>query len=425
VLVILSRSSSKLIQPISGSKEKDFDKLFSCFQGGRISLASQTQLQPLSTIVATTERLLSDAWGSKVLVSENMVNLRPDVGYSSVYRFSLQERPAGVPESVIVKAKKIRQDQERDANAYRYLFDEWAGLQFLSEVATDLAPRCYAGDTEIGLMVIEDLGEGTGLHHLLLGNDYAAAEEAVVNYAATLGKMHASTIGKREIFERIRRSLGPIVEADYGWIASTFQDTISALDITPVLGTEHDIRELIALQEHPGPFLAYTHGDPCPDNLMVGTAIKLFDFETGSFRHALTEGVYGRLHFPTCWCVNRLPEPIVQRMEHTYRTELAKRCPEANDELLFLRGVAAACVYWTLRDCRWRLARALNEDWDVAGMATSRQRLLFRIAVAAETIEQVGYLEALGATLRETNKKLYTLWPPEAHTMLYYPAFRS
>jgi hypothetical protein len=93
--------------------------------------------------------------------------------------------------------------------------------------------------------------------------------------------------------------------------------------------------------------------------------------------------------------------------------------------MLFSGGVAAACAYWALRDCRWRLARALNEDWDVAGMATSRQRLLFRIAVAAETIEQVGYLEALGATLQEISKRLRTLWPPEAHTMPYYPAFRS
>jgi hypothetical protein len=280
-------------------------------------LVWQTQVQPMSTIVVTTERLLSDVWGSNVIVADNIVDLRPDVGYSSVYRFSLQEKSAGAPESVIVKAKKIRQEQERDANAYRYLFDDWAGLQFLSEVVTDLAPRFYAGDTGIGLMVIEDLGEGTGLHHLLLGSDYAAAEETVVNYAATLGKMHASTVGKREIFERIRRSLGPIVETDYGWIASTFQDTVSVLDITPASGTENDIRELIALQKHPGPFQAYTHGDPCPDNVMVGTTIKLFDFETGSFCHALTEGVYGRIHFPTCWCVNRLPEPIVQRMEQT------------------------------------------------------------------------------------------------------------
>jgi hypothetical protein len=391
-------------------------------------LPLQAQKQPNSTIIATTEQLLSEAWSDKVIVSEDVVDLKPDIGYSSVYRCSLQERPENAPESVIVKAKKLIQEQERNANAYRFLFDDWAGLQFLSEVAPDLAlsPHFYAGDTRIGLMVIEDLGNGTGLHHLLLGNDYTAAEEAIVDYAATLGKMHASTVGKHEIFDRIRRSLGPVAKADYGWLRLALQDTISALDISSAPGTDDDLKELIALYEHPGPFFAYIHGDPCPDNVMVGTTIKLFDFEMGNFRHALTEGVYGRIHFPTCWCVNRLPEHIMLRMEQTYRAELAKGCPEANDEMLFSRGVAAACTYWALRDCQWRLARVLSEDRIlVANTATIRQRLLFRLAVAVETIEQTGYLGALGATLQEVSKKLHTLWPPEAHTMPYYPAFRS
>ena len=38
----------------------------------------------------------------------------------------------------------------------------------------------------------------------------------------------------------------------------------------------------------PGPFLAFTHGDPAPtNNHVAGDEVRLLDFEYGGFRHAL------------------------------------------------------------------------------------------------------------------------------------------
>ena len=60
--------------------------------------------------------------------------------------------------------------------------------------------------------------------------------------------------------------------------------------------------------ENPGPFHAYIHGDPCPDNVFfIDGEMLLIDFEFGRFGHALRDALYGRMPFPTCWCCNRLP----------------------------------------------------------------------------------------------------------------------
>ena len=82
-----------------------------------------------------------------------------------------------------------------------------------------------------------------------------------------------------------------------------------------------DIGHVAQVMADPGPFLAYTHGDACPDNsVLAGDRLRLFDYEFGNFRHALLDGVYGWIRFPTCWCVRDIPASVVSEMETVYRT---------------------------------------------------------------------------------------------------------
>jgi hypothetical protein len=172
----------------------------------------------------------------------------------------------------------------------------------------------------------------------------------------------------------------------------------------------------------------YTHGDPCPDNwVWAGERLRLFDFEGGAFRHALTDGVYGRIHFPTCWCVNRLPDRIQPLMESAYRAELARGCPAAQDDQLFERAVVEACAYWTLRHCSRNMRtilQVIDEDFEW-GIATVRQRVLLRAGILEQLTAESGHLVALGATFADLAAKLRARWPAEADTMPYYPAFRG
>ena len=391
---------------------------------------STDQGRSLSILKMRVEELLTEIWGNEVQLAPNAADLKAS-GRTQVYRFSLLKKPVDAPQQVIVKAMDMTEgisevSNTAPKNSFRLFFNDWAGLQFLSEITPhpSLAPRFYAGNKAHGLIAMEDLGVGNRLHHLLLADNPEAAEEAAVQYAATVGKMHAATIGKQEAFYHIRQELGPVDIPDYAWISSALWETIHTLNVAPAAGIEDELKLLTSIMENPGPFSAYTHGDPCPDNILLGTSGKLFDFEFGAYRHALIEGVYARMPFPTCWCVSRLPVHIIHRMEAGYRMELAKGCPAAHDDRLFAQAVAAACAYWTIDDCRF-LHLHLKQDWQWSpGLATARQRFLLRFDVAREAIEASEYLQAIGKTLEQVAGRLRELLPPEADQMPYYPAFR-
>jgi hypothetical protein len=354
---------------------------------------------------------------------------------SSIVRFSLLDGPSEAPTSIVVKRAPPDQLYDADAPGFPasswFLFNHWAGLQFLSHVAGEgtLSPRVYGGDRATGVVLMEDLGSGLGLDEVLLGKDPVAAEAALVELAATLGRMHAVTIGHEAVYDHLRATLGPHQKDTdfyrYQWLATAFHATVAALDITPPPGVDDELTRLITVLRDPGPFRAYTHGDPCPDNVRCSAArIKLIDFDVSRFGHALTEGVYGRIHFPTCWCVNRLPEPLIQRMEAGYRAALVPGCPEAADDRLFSHSVVTACAYWVLSMCHFTPLPALlehDEDW---GIATLRQRYVLRANILAQTTEEFGYLEALGTTFQAVAAELHTRWSCDTEDMPYYPAFR-
>src|SRR5215475_7684088 len=118
------------------------------------------------------EKLLSERFEGKVTLGAAEV-IRSG-GRSKVSRFPVLEGPACTPKSVIVK-QAVAVDHEvynpdlPDGPAWR-LFNEWAGLQFLTETSNGASPtpRFYGGDRELGLIALEDLGEGKRLDQVLL-----------------------------------------------------------------------------------------------------------------------------------------------------------------------------------------------------------------------------------------------------------------
>ena len=149
--------------------------------------------------------------------------------------------------------------------------------------------------------------------------------------------------------------------------------------------------------------------------------MKLLDFEFGRFRHALLDGVCGRIHFPTCWCVNRLPEDIYTRMEQVYRNELIKGGPEARDDETFNQVIVEACAWQLLNTLS---VGVLEEDGEW-GISTHRQRALVRLDRFSEVAESNGHLEALRGMAKNLSDALRKRWPKEADEMPLYPAFRK
>lgn len=386
--------------------------------------------KPSLETVAIAERLLAQAFGGPVRLGEGR-NLGGS-DRSAVYRFSVLDGPDDIPASMIVKqvhstAEAAYAPESADIAAWTF-FNEWASLQFLGQIAPGLAPRLYGGDRAAGMIIMEDVGDGKRLDHFLLADDPIAAESALIEYASVHGRLHAFTYGKQDDFYRIRDALGPRKMAgdyyDYAWLAPTLHTTMEALRIAPVPGVEAELAELVAAMLDPGPFLTFMRGDSCPDNCLYTEAgLRLIDFESGKFDHALKEGIYGLIHFPTCWCVYRLPERIPRRMLATYRAELVRGCPAAADDTLFYHAVVAACVFWLLD---WYhdvpVSRLMEKDRTLAA-ASDRQRSLLRSEIVAQLTEEFGHLEAIGVAVRAIAAKMRASWP-ETESMPYYPAFR-
>lgn len=382
---------------------------------------------------ADIQNLLSDRFGAAIHLDEGTsLNERDHVA-----QFKVLKGPAASPVSVIAKGWRSWDHAHYDPDSTdpwspaSLMFNDWAGLQFLEEVmgSGSPAPRFYAGDHRLGFFIMEDIGIGQDPADTLLGDDPALAREQMLALAAALGRMHAVTIGRKPRYDQLRVALGnaPLSAGDdLAQLVSQWLVSLEKLKVPLQPGVRQELEQMQSALADPGPFLAFIHHDPCPDNWRsIDGVMRLFDFESAGFRHALLDGVYGRIHFPTCWCVNRFPPDLPLAMEQAYRAELVQGCPPAADDRVFYSAVGAACAFWVLVTCEGRapLAETMEENraW---GLATLRQRVGVRLGLFAETCASLDVLPALGHTASDLLAILQARWSEEALSMPIYPAFR-
>ncbi|HEX8697174.1 MAG TPA: hypothetical protein VF746_32440 [Longimicrobium sp.] len=397
-------------------------------------------------LLAAGERILAGALGGGVRLGapERLGGTRRRSG---VWRVPLAGGPSGAPESVVLKratgddgpAFDSDGGDEPESPVSRF-FAEWAGYLFLGTVAGGaMAPRLYGVDRALGVLALEDLGEGECLADRLTGADPHAAERALLAYAAALGRLHAATAGRRAELDTVRERIGARGETDAEretrpgvWrreCVAPFLAACESLGVGAAPGVEREADAVAAMVERPGALEAFTPGDTCPDNhRLEGGGVRFFDFEFCGFRHALLDAAYFRSPFPSCWCVHRLPEGVPARMEAAYRAELAPARPEVADDAAFRAAMARASAYWLL----WTLGLAPDHGLDLAGAlaqdrpwgpASVRQRHLLRLETFAAHADARGTLPALAETAAALAGRLRALWPDAS--MPLYPPFRA
>lgn len=380
-------------------------------------------------ILTAAERVLSKTFDREVCL-DDVARLSEDGRRNLLFR--CRNLSDSSPSTVIIKKVVVDTYNPEDAASWdtRRFFSDWAGAEFLSAVLdTHRSPRFYGGDYSLGFFILEDLGDQRSLVEPLLEEDAAGAEKALLSFSACLGSLHAGTIGQSARFETLLRAISPQVGTftravtELGERVTQLQVCLDGLGVRAEMGFSQEVEAVVTAIENPGPFLSYIHGDPCPDNASWnGEELRLIDFEFGGFGHALLDGTYGRMLFPTCWCANSLPSGVVSRMEAVYRAELAKRCPEAQDDRVFEAALARVCGFWLLSTLNRDLARAVEADrtW---GIATMRQRLLARLEAFITTAEECNELPALRGMASRLLKVLHKVWP-ETPRLPLYPAFQ-
>jgi hypothetical protein len=383
------------------------------------------------------------------------IHLRPVSVFSTlksvVVRGSVSAGAADLPETLIVK--KVREgrgydpDSPATGNAAHDLFNDSAATQFLHGLCDDppLSPRFYAGDRLEGLIVLEDLGDGEAPNtaDALQGNDPILGEQTLIEHAALLGKLHAATMGRREEYQRIRHGLGPspnprrlyrdpwpearlstIPTSEISEVISACRASFSALGIRPRPGIEDEIACVTAsVEADPGPFLAYCKGDQnvAEDYIRRDSLPRLFDFDSGGFRHALIEGMPGCM---TWGCQMRIPRHIQNSMEKAYQSSLALGYAAVTDDRLFYRSLVEAGARWNILHIIHRLPDALDHDYQ-RGLTTLRQQVVAWFEAFADLSEAQGQMQALGESARDVVKRLREIWTAEVCRLPAYPAFRD
>jgi hypothetical protein len=98
-----------------------------------------------------------------------------------------------------------------------------------------------------------------------------------------------------------------------------------------------------------GPFVALTHGDPCPDNVFdYPDRLLLIDFEWASVGSALLDATYPRMNMPSGWCAGQFPENVLDVAESIYRDAIKQLIPEARDDKIYFEAYAGACAVYIL-----------------------------------------------------------------------------
>ena len=325
-------------------------------------------------LLRAAERVLGEHWGAPVTceIAERFRDNAPRrPGASHVWRLRVAGGPVA---SVILKASlgdeshAYRVGDDALDGPFERLVCEWAGLEMIAPHG--LGPRALGGDIARGFCLIEDLGAGDALADRLLGDDPDAARAALFAYARSLGDMHAATAGAEARWSELRLALGapegsPSRAArDWPSESAGFTSYLQSLGVAPA-GLADDLAAIGEALVRPGPYLAFTPSDCCPDNhVLRGDRVVFFDCEGACMRHALLDAAYFVAPFPTCWCCAHLPEDLPEALLAAYR----ERFPGGADFdaqltlmlAVWLAGTATrfALMGWADRDLPWRVSSA-------------------------------------------------------------------
>jgi aminoglycoside phosphotransferase (APT) family kinase protein len=264
--------------------------------------------------VRAAEALLTRAWGGPAVVRaaeqiwgrSHVVRLRLDTG-----------------RTVVLKRRRGR-PRGRGAQVFGV---ELATLEYLNAMPVPVAPRLLGADTDAGLLLLEDLGEGTSLADSLLAGGRSRVQADLIAYAQALGSLHSWSMGRAGELADLRVRHAPGEPAVTRWPDAIRRGTEPFLSVAATLGlaaggVADEIGQLRVMLSEAN-YLGLVHGDACPDNVHIaGGAGRIFDFETSGWGPVAFDAAYLLAPFPSCWCFASLPADIAGPAVAAYRARL-------------------------------------------------------------------------------------------------------
>jgi hypothetical protein len=378
----------------------------------------------ISALAAST---LSSVSGSMVKIEE----MKP-LGNEQRRNFVGRARAIdenGRTRSIIVKATRSPSYDPAAADALENsgLVREWVAVAYIGARAPGRGHGSgfLSGDVSRGLMIFEDLGTDlASLVDPLLRGTAKEAERALTLYAAALGRLHADTAdclaSHHETFQSVfgisrpRRRSPQSVEKEAEVVVDRLGGAPPASEL-----------ELLSMRvADPGPWQCLIHGDPCPDNaLIVDGSMRLIDYEHARPSHALLDGIYWQIGFPTCWCAGRVPADVASRIDDVYRVEIARVMPLAGDQATYRAELVYAAAIWLFGCFTWHLDAALKDD-STWGIWSIRGRLLWYLQAVIEMTTRANVLPGINGAAHGWLLELQRRWP-DSLPLGFYPAFTT
>lgn len=332
----------------------------------------------------------------------------------------------GLPgRSVIVKTRRV--DGEGHGGP-AYLRREVAGLRTLGQ--NEVAARVILADDEAGVVVQSDLGPWPTLEQVLLGDDRERATSAMVEYGRTVGRLHASTLGRRADHEAALAEFGAadLTTGDSGtsgtrrWPA--VEEACANLGLPDARIARDDLALVRSQLDDPGAYAALVHDDLNPTNALVTEhGVRLVDFEGSRYGHIGFDVSF--LHYPfphhsPNWSV--LPIDVIDDADRAYRGVLAESLPAdalpAYDEMLAVGAATALAGRVTRLPLIARPDQSAYDSWRRRAQLVQQLGVFRRLAARASILPDLAHWSA------ELAAAMVKRWPDAgAPPPRLYPAF--
>jgi hypothetical protein len=288
----------------------------------------------VAAAVAAGESVLSRRFGSAItlVAPEDLAGSGP----ATVVRARVVSSSFALPRTLVIKHYPDQPASGADPFA-----QEAVSYQLFTALAPDerMCPELLAHDGRDRVLVLEDLGRTPTLEDKLYARDSRAAERALLSWARSLGRLHASTAGREADFNALLRRLGGPAKNDgrgddelCARVPAVIQERLGIPAPDEVLTQVADALE----QSRSAGFRAFSPVELSPDNnLVTGESVRFLDFEFGCVRSALVDAAHLRLPFASWPDALALPAGMSEAMVAAWRAEVVGVWPTfADDDVL-------------------------------------------------------------------------------------------
>ncbi|MGP9682438.1 MULTISPECIES: phosphotransferase family protein [unclassified Brachybacterium] len=310
--------------------------------------------------------------------------------WAPVTRLGLDRDVPGIGATVVAKTRRVEGEGH---GGPAFLRREAAALR--TAAPSGVTARTIHVDDDAGVMLQTDLGDWPTLQDILLGADPEAAARGMVEMAAAVGRLHASTIDRRAEHQKHLAAFSADVETGQMYAFGRehwdeIEQACTELGLPPARRARDDVTRLLARSTRPGPSSALTHRDLNPTNvLLTDDGARLVDFEGSGFGHLGIDACFLYYPFPhhsTPWGL--LPGGVIESVDAAYRTALADGGAHQVLDLFDQVLADGAAIVLIGRISRLRLVsrpdQAPQDSWRRRGQTVQQIRTFLQLAERAD-----------------------------------------